>query len=396
MEQQEIVKLFLNKGLQLDSSSLDFFSQEPNKINLFLEEIEKTPEKPSTVSLNLVKSVLKEKPKMEILKTFPQEQKKVTTEKAIQFFIDRYEKIKKILNGRMDLVNLVSINKISPKSKKFSVIAMVKEKISDTSSIVVEDLTGELVVKFQEKVSDTLKEIVLDEVVGLVCESGSEGIEVSNVVWPDLPLRRDISKTKEDIFCLFISDLHMTNPQFKRESYEKFFNWVNQTNYKNFYIFVLGGVSSKKEDLEDFFPRLPKNSEKVFLRSDDDPDFQEGVNIINPSMIRIEGITLMLCHGKFIEKYSNMWPELPAEKIMLNLLRKRHLNPTFDSNTKIFDQDFFVIDTVPDIFVSGYFHNPGILNYKGTTIISNGSFITQPIFWIVNLNTRETFKLDFT
>jgi DNA polymerase II small subunit len=396
MDQQEIVKLFLSKGLQLDSSSLDFFSQEPSKINPFLEEIEKTSEKPSTISLNLVKSILKEKPRIQIAKTFPQEQKKITTEKAIQFFIGRYEKIKKILNGRMDLVNLVSINKISSKSKKFSVIAMIKEKISDTSSIVVEDLTGELVVRFQEKISNTIKEIVLDEVVGLVCESGSEGIEVSNVVWPDLPLRRDINKTKEDIFCLFISDLHMTNPQFKRESYEKFFNWASQTNYKNFYIFVLGGVSSKKEDLEDFFSRLPKDSEKVFLRADADPDFQEEFNITNPSLIRIEDITLMLCHGKFIEKYSNIWPDLPAEKIMLNLLRKRHLNPTFNSNTKIFDQDYFVIDTVPDIFVSGHFHNPGILNYKGTTIISNGSFITQPIFWIVNLKTRETFKLDFT
>jgi len=396
MEQQEIVKLFLSKGFQLDSPSLDFFSQEPSKIDSFLKEIDKTPEKPSTVSLNLVKSILKEKPKIEILKTFPQEQKNITTENAIQFFIDRYEKIKKILNGRMDLVNLVSINKISSKSKKFSIIAMVKEKISDTSSIVVEDLTGELVVRFQEKISNVIKEIVLDEVVGLVCESSSEGITVSNVVWPDLPLSRDINKTKEEIFCLFISDLHMANPNFKRESYEKFFNWISQTSYKNFYIFILGGISSKKEDLEDFFSRLPKDSEKVFLRADADPDFEEGFNITNPSLINIEGISLMLCHGKFIEKYSNIWPELPAEKIMLNLLRKRHLNPTFDSGTKISEHDYFVIDTVPDIFISGHFRNPGILNYKGTTIISNGSFITQPIFWMVNLKTRETFKLDFT
>ena len=72
MDQQEIVKLFLNKGFQLDSSSLDFFSQDPNKINSFLEEIDKTSEKPSTITFNFVKSILKEKPQIQVLKTFSQ------------------------------------------------------------------------------------------------------------------------------------------------------------------------------------------------------------------------------------------------------------------------------------------------------------------------------------
>ena len=396
MEQQEIVKLFLSKGFQLDSSSLDFFSQEPNKINPFLEEIEKTPEKPSTVSLNLVKSILKEKPRIEILKTFTQEQKTFAAEKAIQFFIGRYEKIKKILNGRLDLVNLVSINKITQKSKKFSIIAMVKEKISDANSIVAEDLTGELIVRFSEKTANLLEEIVLDEVIGLVCEAGTDGFTVSNIIWPDLPLRRDVNKANDDIFCLFISGIRMDSPQFNKESYEKFFNWLSQSSYKTLYIFVLGGVSSRKDDVKEFFSRIPKDSEKIFLRSAADPEFPEEFNITDPSLIKLDNIILLLCDGIHIEKYSKMWPGMQPEKIMMNLLKKRHLDPTFDSSTKILDQDYFVIDTIPDIFVSGNSSAPGILNYKGTTIISNGNFLTQPIFWMVNLKTRETFKLDFT
>jgi DNA polymerase II small subunit/DNA polymerase delta subunit B len=396
MEKQEIVKVFLNKGFQLDSSSLDFFFHDPIKINFFIEEIDKISDKPSTITLNFVKSILKEKPQIQILKSFTQEQKLFTTEKTIQFFIDRYEKIKKILNGRLDLVNLVSVNKITPKSKKFSIIVMIKEKISDSNSIVVEDLTGELIVRFPEKISNLLEEIVLDEAVGLVCELGADGIVVNNVIWPDLPLRRDVNKTKDDIFCLFISDIHMDSEQFNHGSYEKFLNWLNQTNYSNFYIFVLGGISSREEDVKEFFSKLPKNSEKIFLRADVDPDLPEIFNITPPSLVKLENIVFLLYHGEFLEKYSNIWKNLPAEKIMLNLLKKRHMDPIFDSQTKIFDQDQFVLDIVPDIFVSGHFHNPGILNYKGTTIISNGSFLTQPIFWIINLRTRETFKLDFT
>jgi len=396
MGQQEIVKLFLNKGFQLDSPSLEFFSQVPDKIDFFLEEIGKLPEKPSTITLDFIKSTFKEKPQIQILKSFTQEQKVFTTEKTIQFFIDRYEKIKKILNGRLDLINLVSVNKITSKSKKFSIIVMVKEKISDSNSIVVEDLTGELIAKFQEKTSNLLEEIVLDEVVGLVCELGTNGITVSNVIWPDLPLRRDVNKTKDDIFCLFISDIHMDSEQFNHKSYEKFLNWLNQTNYNNFYIFVLGGVSSREEEVKDFFSKLPKNSEKVFLRADVDPDLPGIFNITAPSLIKLENIVFLLSHGELLEKYSNIWRNLPAEKIMLNLLKKRHMDPIFNSHTKIFDQDQFILDIIPDIFVSGHFHNPGILNYKGTTIISSGSFLTQPLFWVINLRTRETFKLDFT
>ena len=396
MEQQEIVKLFLNKGFQLDSPSLDFFSQDPNKITFFLEEIGKSAAKPSTITLDVVKSALRGKTQIQVLKVFPQEQKKVTTEKAIQFFIDRYEKIKKILNGRLDLINLVSINKINSKSKKFSIIAMVKEKIPGTNSLVVEDMTGELVACFQEKNLSLLDQTVLDEVIGLVCEAGGDGIVVSNIIWPDIPLKRDVTQAKEDVFCLFISDLHMDSEKFNHESYKKFLSWLNQVKYDNFYIFVLGGVSSKISDMKDFFSKLPEKSERIFLRGEDDPEFSDMLNITDPSLIKIDNITLLLSHGGFLEKYSKIWPNLQPEKIMLNLLKKRHIDPVFDSCTKIFDQDYFVLDTVPDIFASGHLHSPGILNYKSTTIISNGSFLTQPIFWIINLRTRETFKLDFT
>jgi DNA polymerase II small subunit len=257
-------------------------------------------------------------------------------------------------------------------------------------------MTGELVACFQEKNLSLLDQTVLDEVIGLVCEAGGDGIVVSNIIWPDIPLKRDVTQAKEDVFCLFISDLHMDSEKFNHESYKKFLSWLNQVKYDNFYIFVLGGVSSKISDMKDFFSKLPEKSERIFLRGEDDPEFSDMLNITDPSLIKIDNITLLLSHGGFLEKYSKIWPNLQPEKIMLNLLKKRHIDPVFDSCTKIFDQDYFVLDTVPDIFASGHLHSPGILNYKSTTIISNGSFLTQPIFWIINLRTRETFKLDFT
>jgi hypothetical protein len=34
------------------------------------------------------------------------------------------------------------------------------------------------------------------------------------------------------------------------------------------------------------------------------------------------------------------------------------------------------------------------MNYKGTTVISLGSFVGKPVFFSVNLKTREVRKID--
>ena len=77
------------------------------------------------------------------------------------------------------------------------------------------------------------------------------------------------------------------------------------------------------------------------------------------------------------------------------MIKKRHMSPTFGYNAKL-DEEKMFIDQPADIFVIGHFHDPRIINYKGVTIISLGSFVTQPIFWAVNLKTRESIKIDLT
>ena len=38
----------------------------------------------------------------------------------------------------------------------------------------------------------------------------------------------------------------------------------------------------------------------------------------------------------------------------------------------------------------------GIDDTPVTTILTTGSFVSQPIFWLINLRTREIFKKDFS
>ncbi|MDI6798444.1 MAG: hypothetical protein QMD12_00360 [Candidatus Aenigmarchaeota archaeon] len=398
MEKPEVIRKFLEKGCQLDSESLNFFYQSQGKINHFLTKIEKLAEKPTTVTFDLVKKLLEIKEKeydVEVIKKVSNWKGVAAVGDLIDFLLRRYESMKRFLVNRLDLINPISINKITQKTRKFSLIAMVKEKNEDEKSLIVEDTTGELTVFFDEKVKDSYDDLVLDEVLGLVCEKENGTVKVKDLLFPDIPLKREINKTKEDVFCLFVSDLHMDSDDFLRDSYEKFLSWVKKTDYEKFYIFVLGDVSKEEEDIKNFFGSLPDNSFKIFLKGAVDPDIQIGdLTLRDPSMLKIENVICLVCHGDFFHPYQTIWKNKTAENILLNLLKKRHINPVFSN--RIYEKDPFLLDLVPDIFVSGFFHYPSAMNYKGTTIITTGSFVSEPIFWLINLRTREIIKLNFT
>jgi DNA polymerase II small subunit/DNA polymerase delta subunit B len=120
-----------------------------------------------------------------------------------------------------------------------------------------------------------------------------------------------------------------------------------------------------------------------------------GTRITLPSLLEIGGVSILLMQGEFLENYQKIFDVSP-EAAAVNMLKKRHMNPTFEFNRKIYKDDPFFLDEIPDILVFTHFRKPGTANYKGTTVISNGSFSTEPIYWIINLKTRETIKINFT
>jgi DNA polymerase II small subunit/DNA polymerase delta subunit B len=393
MEKQGILKEFLNKGYQLDTEALDFFHKNQNEINNFLN---KNIQLPSIIDLGFIFNFLKNQP-IKINKKPTEIPSKISIDGFTQLLNKRYESIKKFLEERLELVNLISINKISSISKILSLIVMVKEKDESARSLTVEDQTGETILYLNKIDSESFKKIVLDEVIGIVCEK-NERIEATSIVWPDIPLKKDLIKTEKDVFCLFISDMHLDDQSFNEQAYENFIRWLDEVNYEKMYIFVLGNISQNSKQVEDFLKKMLKYT-TIYVKSNSEKTQEfEGMTLEDNSNITIEnGINLLLSTGETTSKYKHLWPDQLPEQIMLNLLKKRHLNPTIENiQESILFENQFIIDTVPDIFVSGSFHKPGLLNYKGTTILSNSNFVTEPMLWLVNLRTRETLKLNFT
>lgn len=391
MDKAEIVKYFLGKGYSLTPQTLEFFSKNQDKIDVFFSRTKGIEGKPIILTTDFLPSVLATEPSIKVLKEFGAKKRAVSVEDSGKFFNERYEKMRTLLIKNQTLVGMISINKITPAAKKFSIVAMVNKK--DEAFATVEDTTGELKVFFKN-VGD-FDQILEDEVVGLVCERGEDFIDVKDVIWGDVPLRKVTNKTEKEMWCLFISDIHMDSKDFNKKAYKEFLGWVEGMKLDNFYIFVLGDVSSKKDDVKDFFASLPAGSSKVFLRGEIDPDIDiNALSVTDPVLVGIDGMVFLLTHGRLLTKYSEIWKNSPPEAVMLNLLKKRHMNPVFD-RSEICDEDL-ILDTVPDIFVSGHLHKPGLANYKGTTIISNGSFVTDPVYHLVNLKTREVVKKNFS
>lgn len=382
MERKEILKKFLEKGFQLEKEALDFFSENKDKMEEFFKKIEKI-EAPLVIDIDFVKKVLGKTFEIEVLKTFKKKSGEISVSDISTALNKRYERISSFLEKRLELINLISIGKIGQRDRNFSIIGMVREKNEYENSLVLEDRTGEIKVFLEEK---DIKKIVEDEILGIVCKKEEDSFFAEKIIFPDIPLKREIKRSEDDIKVIFISDLHL----------EKETNYINKLidlieKEKFDIVFVLGDVSSKQKDIKDFFSSF-NSKEKIFVKGEVDKDVDIEAKVFEePTFLKIEGLNLLLLHGFLIEKYVKIFGLV--KDTLLELLKKRHVNPSFDINLSVEDENL-IIDPVPDIFVCAHFHESFFSNYKGTSILSTGSFITEPIYWIINFKSREILKLD--
>lgn len=400
VKKKDIVVRFLKEGRQLDASALDYFMANQEKIGEFLlvsQDIEQCP----IITLGLVQMVLKEEPTVKIIKKFfiSRENKKISISDYSNMLMKYYDAKKRLLMSRVDGTKLLSINK-TQKQKAFVLICMVKEKDNIEKSADVEDPTGTTVVYFED--ATDFENLLENDVVALSCESSAEGIKVKQIMWPDVPLKRSINKTKERIYCLFISDFHMDSKKFSEERYEKFVKRIEnidkEINYRTMYVFILGGISQRKEDVEKLFNTLPKNSFKIFLRSNKDATIENRSDLLvssSPTMLEIEGIKFLLCLGAELYYYKKVWRGSGSD-IMINVLKRRDLGFFREDEELFFPSKDSLMDQVPDIFVSGNFASPSTINYKGVTLLTTGSLEQNPVFWAADLKTREINKLDLS
>ena len=145
--------------------------------------------------------------------------------------------------------------------------------------------------------------------------------------------------------------------------------------------------------------------------------------VTNPCLINIhssenfEGFNILMYHGASFHYYVDNVDRLRQEKardnpgiILKFLLQKRHLAPSHGSSLLIPDinNDFLVIDKIPDIIVSGDMHRSDVSRYNNVTLVNCSCWESKTDFQektgnnpdpckvpIINLKTREIKIMRF-
>lgn len=361
-----------------------------------------------------------------------------TTNDFIKLFIDRFENLRKILkNQRREIANIIPINKIYKASVKIiQIIGMIKE-VRNTQNghrlIEIEDDTGSAVaiaLKNNPEVFQIAREIVLDEVVGIIGQLSKNGdlLVIQNIIYPDISIQNSRHKSEEPICAAFLSDIHIGSKEFLEKQWLSFIKWVNgqmgnsrqrELAGKIKYIVIPGDVVDgigiypnqekellitnlykQYEVLADYINKIPEHISIIIQPGNHDavrpaepqPAFEKEIQNLfsgnditfvgNPCYFSIHGIEVLSYHGQSLLDFATNIQHLkynePVE-IMKIMLKKHHLAPSYGGYTPLAPEhkDYMIIDKIPDIFVTGHVHLATVGEYRGVKLINASSWQSQ-------------------
>ncbi len=481
MKLEEIVEKFLERGVQVNEEAIIYLATQSNTeelVNRILRRIDTLNEKPLLITeetipflldgedtqkinwsdfiewkyraeigettetfkeflercerLGKIETLSKQRiVNFKILKNYDKSKGKGKVEDFLNYFLDRYNKIKNFIAKR--LLSVVSIDKLNKRfDEEISIIGIVTEKREGNQGYIleVEDPTGlarVIIPQDNPQLSKIYEEIVYDEIVGITGIAKGKTIYASNIIFPDVPITKEKRKLNidEDVYAIFTSDIHVGSTKFLKDKFEAFIEWLNSSKEvpsKVEYIFVAGDLvdgigvyPNQEEELEiidiydqyvslaEYLEKIPENitiflipgnHDAVRLAQPQPPlpkdvagalyDLDNVVMLSNPAYIKLEAnnsfISILMYHGvsfdAMIEKINRLSYDNPAE-VMATLIKKRHLSPIHGLDILPQDHDCLVIDEDIDIMHAGHVHINGLAEYKNILLINSGTWQAQ-------------------
>lgn len=364
----------------------------------------------------------------------------------VVYFNSRFEKLSKILKARINALPISSIGKI--KSERAEVIGMVnsvRETSSGNAVIELEDKTDRITVIASGKLKEVAMELLGDEVIGVVGTLRGRTIIADRIIFPDVSING--RKVKKDFSIAFISDTHFGSNTFIQNEWEMFVKWLNgevgnekmielAENVK--YLVLAGDVvdgvgvypdQEKELTIMDIYEqyeeaaaqldKIPKRIKIILSPGNHDAVRQAEpqpalpkeyaslfsnnvIHVGNPAMVDIEGVKVLLYHGRSLDDIMTKIPRLDYSRpheAMEELLRRRHLAPMYGGRSPIAPEkdDYLVIDEVPDVLHCGHVHTYGTSFYRGVFVVNSSCWQSQTEFQKkVNLNPMPGIVAVYT
>ncbi|MEE0901798.1 MAG: DNA-directed DNA polymerase II small subunit [Methanobrevibacter sp.] len=358
-------------------------------------------------------------------------------ENLIAYFRNRYEKLEGILSKRPELRGYTKIADIDDSQESMSLILMVREIRSSKNGhkiVEFEDDTGNISILFSHNNDDLFAEaekLVKDEVVGVIAnKSNDRGFAFGQQIIKPGVLR--VPEKEMDFGVVFLSDVHIGSLTFLEDAFSRFIDWINceygteeqRRVAEDVKYLIIGGdivdgigvypnqdkelaikditqqyneaarfLGNIRSDIKIIIapgnhdasrvaepqPAVPEEYAKALYELDN-VEF-----ISNPGMVSLDGIKVLIYHGRSFDDLVMAVKEFTYEKsdlLMEELLQKRHLAPIYGERTPLASEleDYLVIDEVPDIFHTGHIHVNSYNKFNGIHLINSGTFQTQTSF----------------
>ena len=471
---QKAVSFAITSGYQLEKGAFDFLetmSQTEDPVKLMEEavkRVEALSEKPLFINRsfleNIMKEVFPEKEEVEQLPSSPLIEAKKTVfrayakdidadikviedptdqicttgsmEEYLEYFQDRFKRIRKFLRKRMDTKDATSISEAlkAPANSKIKIIGMITDKRERKQKIflTIEDLEASATIFVPSKVIGKAQALLLDQVVCISVIKGKNDLLIAEDFFlPDVP-KKTPNKASMPVYAALISDLHVGSNMFMQGAFQRFLSWLNgkfgnkqlkETASHVKYVVVAGdlvdGVGVYPEQLKELtieniyeqyqavaklIEQIPEYIEVIIIPGNHDAsrkalpkpaipqDYAEPLHetrkilsLGDPCTISLHDVELLLYHGRSLNDIIAATPNVnfhTPDKAMKLLLQSRHLAPTYGQRTPIAPEkrDFMVIERVPDIFHTGHIHVLGHGTYRGILMVNSGAWQNQTLY----------------
>ncbi|MBI4393749.1 MAG: DNA-directed DNA polymerase II small subunit [Euryarchaeota archaeon] len=320
--------------------------------------------------------------------------------------------------------------------KVVGMVSSVRKTKNGHLLIDLDDETGSASVLASQKNPDCIKaaeSIVQDEVIGVIGkifkkDPRDKGLVILNepndIIRPDIPLQRVSARSTRNVSAAFISDIHFGSKTFLSREWDRFIEWMNgrhgdereRAKARNVKYLVVSGdvvdgvgvyprqrnelaitsIMDQYAEAARQFARLPQGVEVIMLPGEHDavrqaePQptfplkvqklFRPGVKFVgNPCRFKIEGVSVLAYHGHGLDDYMTSVKGLTYSDplgAMREMIKRRHLCPVYGGRTPIAPEhkDHLVIESAPDIFVTGHVHSARVGTYRGVTLVNSSTW----------------------
>jgi DNA polymerase II small subunit len=346
------------------------------------------------------------------------------------YFNDRLRTLKKYIRTKREMAGAIPLSRIPRADGTFKIIGMVTE-IRTTQRgnklITLEDENSEISILLTKDNNLNSDPTVLDEIIGAVCSKFKDDgprrnnrlVMAQTIVRPDIPVNRRPNRSDSQDKVAFVSDVHVGSKTFLKEEFDRFLSWLKGKEGQGVKYMVVPGdcvdgigiypdqeeelaiddIYGQYEELARLLSDVPRDISVIMLPGNHDavrpaepqPTFPKEIrdlfseNVVflgNPCYFSIYGVEILAYHGRSMDDFIKALPQLDyskAKRIMVEMLKKRHLVPIYGGRTPIAPEhrDYLVIDRIPDIFVTGHGHATDLGKYHGVTLLNASAWQSQ-------------------